>query len=196
MTARPEGTSIEAVRRRELIMPPHCDSLAGPVVAAARTALARRDVTLVLPYVPQSGEAEVQRAFERTLRVRGESDEARELADLWFYETVVRIHRAGEGASYTGLKPAGLPHDPATDLAEEAVEKDSPTALANFLKAEVEREVERRLLHVEALRAMADGDLDASRKAVEAALAFELWVNSLHEQIRAESPAQHAALTS
>lgn len=174
-------------------MPPHCDSLDGPVVTAAKTALARRDVALVLPYVPQTGEAEVRRAFERTLRVRGENEDVRELADLWFYETVVRIHRAGEGASYTGLKPAGLPHDAPTDLVEEAVKTDSPTALANFLKAEVEREVERRLLHVEALRAMADGDLEANRKAVEATLAFELWVKSLHEEIQREPHDEYSA---
>lgn len=177
-------------------MPPHCDSLDGPVVTAAKTALVRRDVTLVLPYVPQTGEAEVRQAFERTLRVRGKNDNLRELAELWFYETAVRIHRAGEGASYTGLKPAGLPHDTPTDLAEEAVKNDSPTALANFLKAEVEREVERRLLYVEALRAMADGDLEANRKAVEATLAFELWINSLHEHIHGEPHERHGVDTS
>jgi hypothetical protein len=171
---------------KEATMSQHREALDGPVVRAARSAVARRDLALVLPYVPRAAEAEVASAFDRTLRVRRQSDEARELADLWFAETVVRLHRAGEGASYTGLKPAGVPPDSATDLAEEAVETDSPVALANFLKAKVEREVERRLLHVEALRAMTDGDLEASRKAVEATLAFEDWAHTTAECIQSE----------
>ena len=87
-------------------MPPHCDSMDGPVVKAARLALETKNVNLVLPYVPKEGEAEVIRAFDRVLPLR--ADGAREIADLYFFETVVRIHRAGEGAPYTGLKPAGL----------------------------------------------------------------------------------------
>jgi tetratricopeptide (TPR) repeat protein len=35
---------------------------------------------------------------------------------------VVRIHRAGEGAPYTGLKPAGLSEGPIIPIAEKAIE--------------------------------------------------------------------------
>ena len=59
-------------------MPPHCDSLDGPVVTAARLALAAGDVDLVLPYVPEDGEAEVRAVFETTLPVRRLGDDARE----------------------------------------------------------------------------------------------------------------------
>ena len=44
-------------------MPPHCDSLDGPVVAAAREALATGDVDRALPYVPAHDEPEVREAF-------------------------------------------------------------------------------------------------------------------------------------
>ena len=40
-------------------MPPHCDSLDGPVVTAARQALEADDVDLVLPFVHADGETEV-----------------------------------------------------------------------------------------------------------------------------------------
>jgi hypothetical protein len=43
--------------------------------------------------------------FTKTLAVRKQSKEAKELADMYFFETLVRIHCAGEGAPYTGLKP-------------------------------------------------------------------------------------------
>jgi hypothetical protein len=41
-------------------MPPHCDSLDGPVVKAAGRALAERNVDLVLPFVHEDGEQEVR----------------------------------------------------------------------------------------------------------------------------------------
>ena len=40
-------------------MPPHCDSMDGPVVKAAKRALDLGNVNLILPYVPKEGEGEV-----------------------------------------------------------------------------------------------------------------------------------------
>ena len=93
-------------------MPPHCDSLDGPVVLAAIRALEAGDVDLVLPYVHADGADEVRRAFDLVVVGRQQGDEARQACDRYFFETVVRIHRAGEGAPFTGLKPAGLDNGP------------------------------------------------------------------------------------
>ena len=101
-------------------MPPHCDSMDGPVVTAARRALEKEDVNLILPYVKDNATGDVKSAFEKTLRARKTDFAAREVADLYFFETVVRLHRAGEGAAYTGLKPAGLDVGPVIPVAEKA----------------------------------------------------------------------------
>ena len=98
-------------------MPPHCDSLDGPVVTAARQALETDDLDLILPFVHEDGEAEVRAMFASVQSVRGLGEATREIADRLFFETVVRIHRAGEGAPYTGLKPAGLDVGPVIPLA-------------------------------------------------------------------------------
>jgi hypothetical protein len=74
-------------------MPPPCDSLDGPVVTPAREALDREDVALVLPYVPADAEGEVSSAYDRAIKARAQGEEAREVAELWFFETVVRLHR-------------------------------------------------------------------------------------------------------
>lgn len=94
----------------------HCDGMDGPVVIAAQKALAKQDVNLVLIWVQKEDEQELRDVFDQTLRIRELSAEARELADRYFFETLVRIHRAGEGAPYTGLKPAGRDLGPAIPL--------------------------------------------------------------------------------
>jgi len=54
-------------------MPPHCDTLDGPVVNAARDALASGEVDRVLPYVHADGEAEIRAAFDQAVAVRSQS---------------------------------------------------------------------------------------------------------------------------
>lgn len=83
----------------------HCDTLDGPVVQAARIALEKGDVRALVKWVQADDEKEIRVAFQKTLAVRAKGAEAKELADMYFFETLVRIHRAGEGAPYTGLKP-------------------------------------------------------------------------------------------
>lgn len=173
-------------------MPPHCDSVDGPVVSAARNALAAGQVDLVLPYVPEEAEAEVRDVFERVLPVRGLGPEAAELADRLFFETVVRLHRAGEGAPYTGLKPAGLSHGPALPLAERAVATGSPDALADFLAGVVRNELKQRLDHVAALATDRDRSLADARRYVQAVLGFEVYSHHLLEAIQARSHGEQA----
>jgi hypothetical protein len=87
-------------------------------------ALAAGDVTPVLKWVPVNDEQLIRTAFQNTMQVRKLGGQAQKLADMYFFETLVRIHRAGEGASYTGLKP-GAEIDPAIAMADEALESGS-----------------------------------------------------------------------
>lgn len=164
-------------------MPPHCDSMDGPVVTAARHALEADDVGLALPFVSADGEAEVRAVFDTVMPVRGLTPEAREVADRLFFETVVRIHRAGEGAPYTGLKPAGLSVGPAIPLAERAVETGSPDEIADFLSEALRDALEKRLKLVNSLKASKDRSIDDARKYVEAMLDFEVYSHHLFRSI-------------
>jgi hypothetical protein len=170
-------------------MPPHCDSLDGPVVAAARQALEAEDVELVLPYVHVEGEEEVRRMFTTVLPVRRQTQEARAVADQLFFETVVRVHRAGEGAPYTGIKPAGLSVGRVIPLAEHSVESGSCEALAGFLGDVLRDEFTSRLEHVKLLESMKHLSLDFARKHVEAMLGFEIYAHHVYQALSA--PAIH-----
>ena len=162
-------------------MPPHCDSMDGPVVKAAMRALDAGDVDLVLPFVPREGEAEVSETFEKVMRAGEQGPEAREVANRFFFETVVRVHRAGEGEPYTGLKPAGLGHGPVVPVAERAIETGSPDELLELLTETIRAEVKRRFDRVMELRNHADESVDDAREYVEAMLGLEVYTHGLNE---------------
>jgi hypothetical protein len=152
-------------------------------VTAARRALALGDVDLILPYVHLEGESEVRDAFELTLKSRALGGEAEEVADRWFCETVVRIHRAGEGASFTGLKPAGLDVGPIIPVAERALERGSGAELADLLCTTVREQVESRLAHAVSLSEHADEGAAQARTYVEAMLGLQVWAHHVHQQM-------------
>jgi len=166
-------------------MPPHCDSLDGPVVTAARHALEADDVELVLPFVPEEGEVEVRAIFDSVQSVRGLGDAAREIADRLFFETVVRVHRAGEGAPYTGLKPAGLDVGPVIPLAEKAIESGSAEALAEFMSRVLHDELKHRLEIVNTRAAVRDESMSSARAYVEAMLGFQVYSHHVLQALQA-----------
>ncbi|NLF00961.1 MAG: hypothetical protein GX601_08285 [Anaerolineales bacterium] len=163
----------------------------GPVVKAASQALEARNVDLILPYVPKEGEGEVTSAFEKVIQVREGGAVAREVADLYFFETVVRVHRAGEGAPFTGLKPAGLDVGPVVPVAEQAIESGSPDALLNLLSDLVRDEVGRRFEHMLHLKAHAGESVGHAREYVKAMLGLQVFSHGLYESLQADAHSGH-----
>lgn len=133
-------------------------------------------------FVPEEGEPEVTGAFEKVIKARAQGPEAGEVADRHFFETVVRIHRAGEGAPFTGLKPAGLGHGPVVPVAEKAIEEGSPEDLVMLLTATVDKQVRARFEHVVRLKEEATGKgIKEMREYVEAMLGLEVYSHKLYE---------------
>jgi hypothetical protein len=159
----------------------HCDGLDGPVVAAAQAALEHGDPNPVLIWVQPKDEAEVRAAFADALKVRALGPEARALADRYFFETLVRVHRAGEGAPYTGLKPAGRDLGPAIPLADPAVASGSDRALADFIAKQAVAGVHGPFAELQKKRDFAAGDLDAGRAYVASYVTFIHYVEGLHQ---------------
>lgn len=159
----------------------HCDGLDGPVVGAARDALAKGDVNLVLIWVRSGDEAEIRRAFDRTSNVRKLGPQAQELADTYFFETLVRIHRAGEGASYTGLKPAGRDLGPAIPAADRALASGDVTPLSKLLVDRVRGGLDERFKLARAARNFPAQDVHAGREYVERYVAFIHYVEGVYE---------------
>lgn len=172
-------------------MPPHCDAKDGPVVKGAIRALETGDVNEALRCVSQEAEEEIRAAFARAVDARRAGSTAREVADLYFAETVVRLHRAGEGAPYTGLKPSGLDVGPVIPVAERAIETGSGDELTSLLSDDLREEVKRRLGHVLELKARAGRGLLEAREFTAAMLALQVWSHKLHRAMKASAHEGH-----
>ncbi len=160
----------------------HCDTMDGPVVAAARQALQTGEVTPVLKWVKKDSEAEIRAAFARAMKVRAQGAEARELADLYFFETLVRVHRAGEGAAYNGLKPAGAELESGIAEADQALDSGSVEKLVRTVNANIAAGLRRRFARVRETRKHADASVAAGREYVEAYVEFIHYVERLHAE--------------
>ena len=163
----------------------HCDSLDGPVVKAAQRALKTRDLSQVLIWVQADDEPEIRAAFEETLIVRALSPQGRELADRYFFETVVRLHRAGEGASYTGLKPAGRDLGPAIPAADKALDEGALGPVVTLLTKGVEDGLRKHFEEVITAKHFKPGDVSAGREYIKAYVEFIHYVERLHEAMSA-----------
>ncbi len=173
----------------------HCDTLDGPVVSLARRALESGNVNLALPWVQESDEAEIREAFRRALSVRSLGGEAKALADRHFLETLVRVHRAGEGAPYTGLKPAGTDLGPAVPAADHALGDGSIDKVFKLLSEAIRHGLHEQFHRAVALKDFPPDDVKAGRQYVEAYVPYVHYVERLWQDATSAAhghPAEHA----
>jgi hypothetical protein len=174
----------------------HCDSIDGPVAQAAQKALDTGNVNLVLPFAPESAEPEIKDAFGKSLKVRALGGDAKALADRAFIETTVRLHREGEGAAYTGLKPAGIDYGPAIPAAEKAIESGDPKIVRKVLLDSLEHGLHEKFARVEHGKEVSKepktaGEVAHARERVSAELAFVTYVESVRQAAQGAAGHQH-----
>ncbi|MDX9710523.1 MAG: DUF6448 family protein [Trichloromonas sp.] len=168
----------------------HCDAYDGPVIVAARSALEQAEVTPLLKWVKADAEGDLRAAFAQTLKVRGLGSEARELADRYFFETLVRLHRAGEGASYTGLKPAGQ-IAPVVAKADQALAQGNIDALVKAILQHTEEGIRERFAHALETAKHPDESVAAGREYVEAYVTYVHYIEGIAQVVHGEP--HHAA---
>lgn len=157
----------------------HCDALDGPVVETAKLAITKGDVTSVLKWVDKGSEKQIREAFALTMKVRTQGDDARKLADMHFFETLVRVHRAAEGEPFTGLKPAGT-IDPGFQAADKALRDGTLDALSSNLTQTVKDGIRERFAAVTKTKKQADESVEAGRAYVAAYVDYAHFIEAIH----------------
>jgi hypothetical protein len=169
----------------------HCDTMDGPVISQARQALETGDVKIVLPWVAADKEKEIREAFDLAVAVRGKGPKEKEIADRYFHETLVRVHREGEGAPYTGLKPAGMDLGPAIPAADKALETGDPRPLLSLINRKVHEGIHRYYTEARERKAHAKESVEAGRAYVQAYVPYLHFVERLYND--AVTPIAHGA---
>lgn len=150
----------------------HCDTAEGPAVKDGRKALETGNLNYALKWIPADGEAELRDVFETALKVRPVGPEAAELADRLFLETMVRIHRMGEGVGFTGIQPEGTQIDPVVKAADEAIALGSDTDLLPLVPEERRAELDERFHAALAIKDFDVDDVAAGRRYLAAYVSF------------------------
>jgi hypothetical protein len=165
-------------------MPPHCDTRDGPVVKAAKKALETGNLNYVAIWIPQESEKELRAIFEKTLRARKAGNDAKEVADDWFFENAIRLHRAGEGEPYTGMKPAGLDEGPVVARAEHAIETGDAKEAIGFVLQGIEEDLKHRFNDVLAKKRYEVNDVNAGRAFIQAYINFVVYSHHLYASVK------------
>jgi len=162
--------------------------LTAPVVTTAKAALEKGDVTSVLKWVTKEDQKDIQELFNKTLVVRKQGKEAKELAEMYFFEILVRIHRAGEGAPYTGLKKELA--EPIITAADKALESGSTDNLVKLVTDAAAKGVRERFERAKETKKHSDESVEVGRKFVEAYVEFTHYVERLY--MDAMGPSGHS----
>ena len=168
----------------------HCDTLDGPVVVDAKSALAKGDITPALKWIPAKEEGEVRDAFAKALAVRKTGKESQELADTWFFETLVRVHRAGEGAPYTGLKAGGAEEE-TIRAADQALATGKVDGLVKLVTEAVEKGIRQRFEETAERKKHAEHAVEYGRAYVASYVEFIHYGERIY-QAAAHPPSHHA----
>lgn len=170
----------------------HCDTMDGLVVTLARRALETGNVNLVLLWVREQDEAEIRESFKHALAVRKLGAEAKDLADRHFFETLVRVHRAGEGAPYTGLKPAGRDLGPAVPAGDRALEDGSIDKVHKVLNDAIRAGLHEHFHRAMERKGFDANDVKAGRRYVEAYVPYIHYVEALWQAASGAAHGHHA----
>ena len=169
----------------------HCDSMDGPVVLAAQKALETGDVNLVLIWVNEEQEDQIRESFQQTMDVRDENEKVREMADMYFFETLVRLHRESEGASYTGLKPAGTDFGPIIPAGDHALETGSLIELRDLIVSEFEAGLHAYFDEMMEAKEFATNDVEAGREFVHKYVEFMHYAVPVYNVVKVDVATNH-----
>jgi len=130
--------------------------------------------------VQNQDEAEIRNHFQKTLAVRKLNAQAKDLADMYFFETLVRLHRAGEGAGYAGLKPAGK-IEPPIAAADKALESGKLESVVKLISERMHEELERHFKETTLRKKYNPDDIAAGRAFASAYVEYTHYVERLYD---------------
>lgn len=148
----------------------HCDTEDGPAVQDGYRALETGNPNYALKWVFPEGEDEVRAAFDAARASRAGAGAGP--GDRHFLETLVRVHRHGEGAGYEGIKPTGTELAPEVVAADTALDSGTVSPLRGLIAEDRWDELEKRFNVALGKKGFDVDDLTAARDYVAAYVSY------------------------
>lgn len=150
----------------------HCDTMDGPAVKDAIRAMDTGNVNYALKWVQPKYEAEVSRAFRMSMKVKDINADTKNLAEQYFFEILLRDHRAGEGVAFDGVKPHGWPVDERVKAADQSIALGKLEPLKGLVEPDKWPELQRRFQKVMSLKDFDVNRVEEGREYIEAYVQF------------------------
>ncbi len=160
----------------------HCDTWDGPVIKDGQKALETGQINPVMKWIHEEQEAELKKVFDEALAVRKEGEKSKDMADKYFLEALVRLHRESEGAPYTGLKPAGST-EKVVEFADKTIENGTSGDLIDKMTAKMREGIEKRFRKLKELEKNKSRSVVDGRKYVEAYVEYVHYIKKIHDMI-------------
>lgn len=173
----------------------HCDTMDGPTVVDGKKAMAENNINYALKWVQPDYEEEITHVFNLSMKVKDLDPNAKEIAEQYFFSELVRMHRAGEGAPFTGLKPSGTPIDDKVLAADESIAVGNLSPLENLIEEGQKPELEERFENVMAKKDFDVNDVEAGREYIEAYVKFFKFAEGEEDHEGAAAHGEDAAST-
>lgn len=169
----------------------HCDTMDGPAVKDAIRAMDTGNVNYALKWVQPKYEAEVSRAFRMSMKVKDINADTKNLAEQYFFEILLRDHRAGEGVAFDGVKPHGWPVDERVKAADQSIALGNLEPLKGLVESDKWPELQRRFQKVMSLKDFDVNHVEEGREYIEAYVQFFKFAEGEDEHHESHEHVEH-----
>ena len=169
----------------------HCDTMDGPAVKDAIRAMDTGNVNYALKWVQPKYEAEVSRAFRMSMKVKDINADTKNLAEQYFFEILLRDHRAGEGVAFDGVKPHGWPVDERVKAADQSIALGNLEPLKGLVEPDKWPEMQKRFQKVMSLKDFDVNRVEEGREYIEADVQFFKFAEGEDEHHESHEYVEH-----
>lgn len=169
----------------------HCDTMDGPAVKDVIRAMDTGNVNYALKWVQPKYEAEVSRAFRMSMKVKDINADTKNLAEQYFFEILLRDHRAGEGVAFDGVKPHGWTVDERVKAADQSIALGNLEPLKGLVEPDKWPELQRRFQKVMSLKDFDVNRVEEGREYIEAYVQFFKFAEGEDEHHESHEHVEH-----
>ena len=160
----------------------HCDTESGPVIKAAKQAIKTGNVNYILIWVQKDDSEKIIEVFNKTILNIKKDPTNQENYEKELFTTLLKVHREGEGAEFSGIKDDNTVLKP-IKMADSAIDDGSIKEVSKMVTNHIERVITEKFTELEHARQFDVNDVEAGREYVRKYVEFMHLIEGLHNLV-------------